>query len=135
MPHVDGSLYYPTVTTISLGSHTLLDFYEPFQSEDQATEETIQDNSFDNRYKFSLLLEPCSLLVLKDNMYNVLMHGIKETTEDIFDEKVIFNAENLSKNEKFSQSSIMKRDTRISLTIRNVPKIIKINKNLFFKKK
>ncbi|XP_073405187.1 uncharacterized protein [Dendrobates tinctorius] len=29
MPHEDGPLYYPTVTTISLGSHTLLDFYLP----------------------------------------------------------------------------------------------------------
>ena len=135
MPHVDGSLYYPTVTTISLGSHTLLDFYEPFQNEDQPEGETTQDNSLENRYKFSLLLEPCSLLVLKDSMYNVLMHGIKETTEDIFDDRVIFNAENLSNNEKFFQSNSLKRDTRISLTIRNVPKVIKINKNLFFKNK
>lgn len=29
MPHEDGPLYHPTVTTISLGSHTLLDFYKP----------------------------------------------------------------------------------------------------------
>ena len=28
-PHEDGPLYYPTVSTISLGSHTLLDFYRP----------------------------------------------------------------------------------------------------------
>uniref|UniRef100_A0A1X7T6H6 Uncharacterized protein n=1 Tax=Amphimedon queenslandica TaxID=400682 RepID=A0A1X7T6H6_AMPQE len=26
-PHEDGPLYYPVVTTVSLGSHTLLDFY------------------------------------------------------------------------------------------------------------
>ena len=30
-PHTDGPLYYPTVSTISLGSHTLLDFYTPIQ--------------------------------------------------------------------------------------------------------
>ncbi|KAF5889229.1 alpha-ketoglutarate-dependent dioxygenase alkB 6, partial [Clarias magur] len=29
MPHEDGPLYHPTVTTITLGSHTLLDFYRP----------------------------------------------------------------------------------------------------------
>ncbi|XP_036040100.1 alpha-ketoglutarate-dependent dioxygenase alkB homolog 6 isoform X2 [Onychomys torridus] len=34
MPHEDGPLYYPTVSTISLGSHTVLDFYEPRQPED-----------------------------------------------------------------------------------------------------
>jgi hypothetical protein len=36
-PHEDGPLYYPTVSTISLGSHTLLDFYRPIidtQSDD-----------------------------------------------------------------------------------------------------
>ena len=27
-PHQDGPLYHPIVTTISLGSHTLLDFYK-----------------------------------------------------------------------------------------------------------
>ena len=26
-PHEDGPLYHPVVTTVSLGSHTLLDFY------------------------------------------------------------------------------------------------------------
>ncbi|MEJ1286895.1 spectrin repeat containing nuclear envelope family member 4 [Cricetulus griseus] len=36
MPHEDGPLYYPTVSTISLGSHTVLDFYEPRQPEDDA---------------------------------------------------------------------------------------------------
>ncbi|XP_037586588.1 alpha-ketoglutarate-dependent dioxygenase alkB homolog 6 isoform X2 [Cebus imitator] len=34
MPHEDGPLYYPTVSTISLGSHTMLDFYEPRRLED-----------------------------------------------------------------------------------------------------
>ena len=33
LPHEDGPLYQPTVTTISLGSHALLDFYNK-QSED-----------------------------------------------------------------------------------------------------
>lgn len=33
-PHHDGPLYHPVVTTISLGSHTLLDFYRPVDAED-----------------------------------------------------------------------------------------------------
>ncbi|XP_076988174.1 putative RNA/DNA demethylase ALKBH6 isoform X3 [Tamandua tetradactyla] len=39
MPHEDGPLYYPTVSTISLGSHTMLDLYEPRQPEDDDTSE------------------------------------------------------------------------------------------------
>ncbi|XP_023706518.1 alpha-ketoglutarate-dependent dioxygenase alkB homolog 6 [Cryptotermes secundus] len=31
MPHLDGPLFYPTVTTISCGSHTMLNFYCPHQ--------------------------------------------------------------------------------------------------------
>ena len=31
-PHEDGPLYLPIVSTISLGSHTLLDFYKPIES-------------------------------------------------------------------------------------------------------
>ena len=31
-PHEDGDLYYPTVSTITLGSHTLLDFYHRLDS-------------------------------------------------------------------------------------------------------
>jgi len=31
-PHTDGPLYYPTVTTVSLGDHTVLDFYKPLES-------------------------------------------------------------------------------------------------------
>ena len=27
MPHLDGPMFYPTISTISLGSHTVLNFY------------------------------------------------------------------------------------------------------------
>ncbi len=131
MPHVDGSLFYPTVSTISLGSHTLLDFYEPFKD----LEEGHEENSFEKRYFFSLLLEPCSLLILKDKMYDVYLHGIKETAEDCIDSSTILNFENLEQKEKYLNSMLVKRGTRVSLTIRNVSKIIKINKNLFFSNK
>ena len=40
-PHEDGPLYYPTVSTISLGSHTVLDLYEPRQSEDDNPTEQV----------------------------------------------------------------------------------------------
>ena len=30
-PHEDGNLFYPTVSTITLGSHSVLDFYKHIQ--------------------------------------------------------------------------------------------------------
>ncbi|CAG9787552.1 unnamed protein product [Diatraea saccharalis] len=33
MPHLDGSLFYPTITTVSLGSHSILKFLEPSKEE------------------------------------------------------------------------------------------------------
>lgn len=34
-PHEDGPLFYPVVSTISLGSHTFLDFYRPISEDNQ----------------------------------------------------------------------------------------------------
>ena len=80
--------------------------------------------------------EPRSLLVLKNDMYKVYLHGIRELNEDkIFKENIL----NFSKlNQKYSDSEIViRRETRISLTIRHVPKVLKINVNslLFGNKK
>uniref|UniRef100_A0A8C4N9A9 AlkB homolog 6 n=1 Tax=Eptatretus burgeri TaxID=7764 RepID=A0A8C4N9A9_EPTBU len=35
MPHGDGPLYYPTVATMSLGSHTVLDFYHSREPDEE----------------------------------------------------------------------------------------------------
>ena len=136
MPHVDGQLYYPTVSTISLGSYTYLDFYEPFQNRDENSESSLTDNqSLDKRYMFSLLIEPRSLLILKKDMYDVYLHGIKENTEDIVDQNRIFNYEHLGDANMLSNGAVLKRDKRVSLTIRYVPKCVKVSKSLFFNTK
>lgn len=44
-PHTDGPLYYPTVTTVSLGSHTVLDFYKPLESDESTAEPRSNDSS------------------------------------------------------------------------------------------
>lgn len=127
MPHVDGLLYYPTVTTISLGSHTLLDFYKPIEENDESNQE--------DRYVFSVYLEPRSLVVLKDDMYKTYLHGIKEVSQDLIESSdLIVNYDRIQKCNIVD--NIAKRDTRISLTIRNVPKVLKTNINsLIFNKK
>ena len=38
-PHTDGPLYYPTVTTVSLGCHAVLDFYTPLESTERCSDE------------------------------------------------------------------------------------------------
>lgn len=133
MPHEDGPFYHPTVTTISLGSYTYLDFYKPLSLFDASEQDSI---TLEQRYAFSFLVEPRSLLVLKNDMYKVYLHGIKETSEDVFDSKRIANYENLSQFKEKLEESVLKRDTRVSLTIRYVPKVVKLNVNsLLFNKK
>ncbi|KIH45101.1 hypothetical protein ANCDUO_24863, partial [Ancylostoma duodenale] len=48
--------------------------------------------SEEERYVGSMLLEPRSLFLMTDDAYENLLHGIKEVTEDVIDEKV-FNGE------------------------------------------
>jgi alkylated DNA repair protein alkB family protein 6 len=68
-------------------------------------------------------------------MYKVYLHGIKEVQEDKIIPESILNYERLNKKILNSDESI-KRDTRVSLTIRHVPKVLKINVNsLLFKNK
>lgn len=126
MPHVDGLLYHPTVTTISLGSHTLLDFYKPLEENDQS--------GLDERYAFSVYLEPRSLVILQEDMYKVYLHGIKETEHDLIDSQKIVNFDKIDKSNIVD--NLAKRSTRISLTIRHVPKVLKANINsLIFNRK
>uniref|UniRef100_A0A1A8L6L6 AlkB, alkylation repair homolog 6 n=1 Tax=Nothobranchius pienaari TaxID=704102 RepID=A0A1A8L6L6_9TELE len=115
MPHEDGPLYHPTVTTVSLGSHTLLDFYRPVSNlEDEAPQ------TEENRFLFSLLLQPRSLLILQDEMYQHLLHGIQSCSQDNLTDQVL----NLSAAGA-QLGETLTRGTRVSLTIRHVPKVIK----------
>lgn len=82
--------------------------------------------------EYSLLLERRSLLVLQEKMYNNYMHGIEEITSDIINDSI--------SNLKFCGSHMQNgesllRSKRISLTIRNVPKVSKLNLNSLMIKK
>ncbi|NP_001088709.1 alpha-ketoglutarate-dependent dioxygenase alkB homolog 6 isoform X1 [Xenopus laevis] len=121
MPHEDGPMYYPTVTTISLGSHTLLDFYVPINKECQETQN--QDkvaSTEEQRHMLSLLLEPRSLLVVREELYTSYLHGICPRTSDTLSPMVA----NLG-NSTAHAGDTLQRGTRVSLTIRFVPKVLK----------
>ncbi|KAB0349615.1 hypothetical protein FD755_003878 [Muntiacus reevesi] len=120
MPHEDGPLYYPTVSTISLGSHTVLDLYEPRQPEDDDPTEQPRPPP---RPATSLLLEPRSLLVLRGTAYTRLLHGIAAARVDALD------ADSLPPNAAACPSAQpgarLVRGTRVSLTIRRVPRVLR----------
>ncbi|KAK6322574.1 alpha-ketoglutarate-dependent dioxygenase alkB homolog 6 isoform X1 [Coregonus clupeaformis] len=118
MPHEDGPLYHPTVTTISLGSHTLLDFYRPINA--QELDEMPQTE--ESRYLLSLLVRPRSLLILQDDMYQRLLHGIQGTHHDSLTERV---ANLLAAG--VLPGATLTRGTRVSLTVRHVPKVMRAN--------
>uniref|UniRef100_A0A1B6M712 Fe2OG dioxygenase domain-containing protein n=2 Tax=Graphocephala atropunctata TaxID=36148 RepID=A0A1B6M712_9HEMI len=117
MAHFDGPLFYPTVATISCGSHTLLNFIKPPD----------KDLAQSKEKSFSLLLEPRSLLLLQDSMYHDYQHSIEEVLQDVITESIV----NLNQtNENNSLSKVLNRSTRISLTIRHVPKTTKLKLKL-----
>ncbi|KAM4641346.1 alpha-ketoglutarate-dependent dioxygenase alkB homolog 6 [Discoglossus pictus] len=114
MPHEDGPLYYPTVTTISLGSHTLLDVYLPVDKGGVA------EQTQDDRHLLSLLLEPRSLLILREDLYTSHLHGIGPLTHDTLT-PTVSNLGHCTAN----VGDTLERGTRVSLTIRYVPKVLK----------
>ena len=57
MPHTDGPAFHPLITTLTLGSHALLDLYRPL-SPDADT----PDPGLAARWQGCLLLEPRSLV-------------------------------------------------------------------------
>ncbi|XP_033733991.1 alpha-ketoglutarate-dependent dioxygenase alkB homolog 6-like [Pecten maximus] len=127
MPHEDGSLFFPTVSTISLGSHTLLDFYYHIKQEEDPEKNNC--TSQDERHFVSILLEPRSLVFVTEDMYKLHLHGIKERTSDEITDKVA----NLDQCKSVSVGDNLVRSTRVSLTIRHVPRILKAK--LFMGKK
>ncbi|XP_034829479.1 alpha-ketoglutarate-dependent dioxygenase alkB homolog 6 [Maniola hyperantus] len=116
LPHLDGSLFYPTITTISVASHTVLKFLEPMSAENAVLKPV-----------FSFLLEPRSLLVLKDKLFDYYLHSIEEIKEDCLDDSIV----NLNMcSNKYVKGVTVPRETRISLTIRHVPKTTSFKINI-----
>jgi alkylated DNA repair protein alkB homolog 6 len=77
-----------------------------------------------SKFEFSLLLERRSLLVLQKDLYHNYLHSIAERDADSILESSIKNLYMCA--EKFTEEQIIKRGTRVSLTIRHVPKTSKL---------
>ncbi|KAG0368876.1 Alpha-ketoglutarate-dependent dioxygenase alkB 6 [Gamsiella multidivaricata] len=138
MPHKDGPAYLPTVATVSLSSHCVLEFYKvPDKAEklmdDGSLSLSVGDNHQGQEPEFSLLVQPRSLLVLKEDVYNKYMHGIRETTLDDLRKGNILNLAEALPNGIPDDCSTLERGTRISLTFRIVQKTLS-TKNIFIRR-
>ncbi|XP_037048692.1 alpha-ketoglutarate-dependent dioxygenase alkB homolog 6 [Bradysia coprophila] len=136
MPHLDGPLFYPIITTISCGSHTVLEFLEANDNNPEFSETLMSandgssdqmDGKLSRKIMCKLFIEPRSLLILRDDMYHKYLHAICEIDEDVISENVA-NLQHCSNSYKLGDK--IKRETRVSLTIRHVPKTSKMKLKL-----
>ncbi|KAK5165960.1 uncharacterized protein LTR77_008884 [Saxophila tyrrhenica] len=127
MPHEDGSAYHPVVATISLSSSLVLDVTEK-KSNDSSSDQ-------DDRQSWRIFQEPRSLLVTAGSAYTETLHGIAEVKEDIdLKGETVANWDLLGDRERVMESGGNNlRETRISLTFRDVLKVSNVGSKIFGK--
>ncbi|KAI0480768.1 hypothetical protein GGR56DRAFT_289457 [Xylariaceae sp. FL0804] len=119
MPHKDGSAYHPVVCTVSLGATICLDIHRPKE-----------DGSLDTALAWRILQEPRSLLVTSSDLYTDYLHGIADITEDVgLSEDSVANWPLLRPSTK-AQGGRNVRQTRTSLTYRDVMAVSKLGNKL-----
>lgn len=133
MPHEDGAAYYPIVATVSLGAPIVLNLYPKHTGEDMASKIKGAE-PVTNQPLYRILQERRSLLVTRDKMYTDLLHGIEETMRDKdLGPESICNWELLRDKEAYKRGWLT-RETRTSLTYRDVLHVAKIGNTMkFFK--
>lgn len=144
MPHEDGAAYYPLVATVSLGAPVVLDLYEKDDRDNGIQngsrgmdEETVDSNSpvmdsWSRSPKFRLLQERRSLLITRGNIYTNYLHGIAETLRDEnLNEESICNWHLLRETDSY-RAGWYQRETRTSLTYRDVLKVAKMGNSFKF---
>ncbi|KAK3841901.1 MAG: hypothetical protein J3R72DRAFT_444002 [Linnemannia gamsii] len=132
MPHKDGPAYLPTVATVTLSSHCVLEFYKHPEDKDREDHDSTKDGVREQEPEFSLLVQPRSLLVLKEDVYKKYMHGIREITEDDLRKGNILNLPE-AKPDGIEETPVLERETRVSLTFRIVQKTLS-TKKLFLRR-
>lgn len=135
MPHEDGAAYYPLVATVSLGGSIVLDIYPKRDYREDGNEDKGNDKGEGKprlQPQFRILQERRSLLVTRKNMYTDFLHGIADTEKD---EKLgpegICNWDLLRERNSYA-SGCYQRETRTSLTYRDVLKVVKLGNTMKF---
>ncbi|KAF8890764.1 hypothetical protein BD779DRAFT_1438311 [Infundibulicybe gibba] len=139
MPHEDGPTYHPVVATISLGSHTVFNYYR-YNGDDQAPDATPslrheRGRVIDPIPIQSVILERRSLVISTGSMYTSYLHGIEAVESDVFSSADGINPPLLTNpgvkianwalltdetKSTILEGGILHRGTRYSLTCRDV---------------
>lgn len=115
----DGSAYWPVVCTVSLGASLCLNLYR-----------TRDDGTLDPDAAWRVLQEPRSLLITTRNLYTDYLHGIADLAEDVdLNSESVVNWSLLRSTESFT-SGRNARETRTSLTYRDVLQVSSIGDKL-----
>lgn len=132
MPHEDGAAYYPLVATVSLGAAIVLDLYEKKQQQESDDGGRQQQQSQPQAQpRFRILQEPRSLLVTRKKIYTDFRHGIAERTRDEhLSAATVCNWDLLRDRQRFEECDWYDRETRTSLTYRDVLKVTKLGNTM-----
>ncbi|KAK0829035.1 hypothetical protein LTR73_004669 [Friedmanniomyces endolithicus] len=135
MPHEDGGAYYPVVATVSLGGSTVLEVSQKPTADSESAETPRDPNTRAGLKTWRILQEPRSLLITCGSAYTETLHGIAEDIEDVdLSEHTVANWSLLGDTQhNFAQGGRSKRETRISLTLRDVKKVSRLGAKLFGK--
>lgn len=105
----DGAAYWPVVCTVSLGASLCLNLY---RSKD--------DGALDPEPVWRILQEPRSLLITTDQLYTDYLHGIADIEQDVdLSAETVANWSLLGDADAFADG-VNTRQTRRSLTYRDV---------------
>jgi alkylated DNA repair protein alkB homolog 6 len=119
MPHKDGPAYHPVVCTVSLGASLCLDVYG---SNDDGTRES--------NPRWRIFQEPRSLLITTGDLYTEYLHGIADLGADVdLHEGTIANW-SLLRSPHLIWQGTNERQTRTSLTYRDVIKVSKLGSKI-----
>ncbi|EJP65157.1 Alpha-ketoglutarate-dependent dioxygenase alkB 6 [Beauveria bassiana] len=114
MPHKDGAAYWPVVCTVSLGASLCLNLH---RSKD--------DGALNPEPAWRILQEPRSLLITAGELYTDYLHGIADIEEDVnLSAETVANWLLLRDPSAFEGGRNV-RQTRTSLTYRDVLKVSK----------
>lgn len=132
MPHEDGNAYWPVTATVSLLGSTVL---EVFEKKRQVGEEPMIPVA----PAWRIFQERRSLLITMEPAYHETLHGISEVEEDgCLGPQTIanWNLLRLASDQQMSpDGSAVRRDTRVSLTYRDVRKVSNVAGRIFGRSK
>lgn len=124
MPHKDGPAYHPVVCTVSLGAPLCLDIYI---TKEEGTRESAPSHR--------IFQEPRSLLITTNALYNDYMHGIADVNKEIdLSSTTVANWGMLRSTSELASGQLL-RETRTSLTYRDVIKTTSLSKFGMFGKR